>query len=97
MLVRDSLFYVSAYLTPEAKAEFFRKFSKISIEELENKMILITKWDLSIHMIGKDETRETTSHAGYEVHLNVHSFEPLLSKNYKPSSFATNLYRDVEF
>ena len=93
-LVSDSYFYVPAYFTHAALAEFKQKFSSISIEELETKVIVITKWSLELR---KAEPNNFTSYAGLECRLIVHSFKPLLKEKLHPTRFPTNLYRDDEF
>lgn len=93
-LVSDSYFYVPAYFTPGALAEFKQKFSQISLEELETKVIVITKWSLELR---KADNSVFTSYAGLECRLIVHSFKPLLKEKLHPTRFPTNLYRDDEF
>jgi hypothetical protein len=91
-LVSDSYFYVPAYFTSAALTEFKQKFSQITLEELETKVIVITKWNLELR-----KASEFTSYAGLECRLIVHSFKPLLKEKLHPTRFPTNLYRDDEF
>lgn len=93
-LVSDSYFYVPAYFTPAALTEFKQKFSQTTLEELETKVIVITKWSLELR---KAEATCFTSYAGLECRLIVHSFKPLLKEKLHPTRFPTNLYRDDEF
>lgn len=93
-LVSDSFFYVPAYFTHAALAEFKQKFSSLSIEELETKVIVITKWSLELR---KADASVFTSYAGLECRLIVHSFKPLLKEKLHPTRYPTNLYRDDEF
>ena len=91
-LVSDSFFYVPAYFTPAAMAEFKEKFSNVSIADLEAKVILITNWSLELK-----RSDAFTSYAGLEVRLIVHSFKPQLQEQLHPVRWPTNLYRDDEF
>lgn len=91
-LVSDSYFYVPAYFTAPALADFKQKFSQITLEELETKVIVITKWNLELR-----KSTEFTSYAGLECRLIVHSFKPLLKEKLHPTRHPTNLYRDDEF
>jgi hypothetical protein len=93
-LVSDSYFFVPAYFTPGALAEFKQKFANISLEELETKVIVITKWNLELR---RAEASCFTSYAGLECRLIVHSFKPLLKEKLHPTRFPSNLYRDDEF
>lgn len=93
-LVSDSYFFVPAYFTAGALAEFKHKFSQISLEELETKVIVITKWNLELR---RAEASCFTSYAGLECRLIVHSFKPLLKEKLHPTRFPSNLYRDDEF
>lgn len=93
-LVSDSYFYVPAYFTPAALADFKQKFSQITLEELETKVIVITKWSLELR---KADNSVFTSYAGLECRLIVHAFKPLLKEKLHPTRFPTNLYRDDEF
>ena len=94
-LVSDSFFYVPAYFTAAAKAEFKSKFSSVNAADLAGKVILITNWDLEMKKVNSAEC--FTSYAGVEVRLIVHSFKPQLQDNLHPNRYPTNLYRDDEF
>lgn len=94
-LVSDSYFYVPAYFTPAAASEFKSKFSNTDWNDLETKVIVITKWSLELRKV--DSASVFTSYAGLECRLIVHSFKPLLKEKLHPIRYPTNLYRDDEF
>lgn len=94
-LVSDSYFYVPAYFTPEALAEFAKKFPNIKLDGLENKVMLISNWSLELKRT--DSQAVFTSYGGVEVRLVVHSFKPQLNEALHPTRWPTNLYRDDEF
>ena len=50
-LVSDSFFYVPAYFTPAAIAEYNSKFSTVNILDLESKVVIITKWTLELKKV----------------------------------------------
>ena len=96
-LVSDSFFYVPAYFTQAAMNEYNSKFSSVNVQDLESKVIVITKWTLELRKVNSAEV--FTSYAGLECRLIVHSFKPQLKAdvNLHPSRYPTNLYRDDEF
>ncbi len=94
-LVSDSYFYVPAYFTKAAMDEFTKKFPNIKINDLAEKVILISNWSLELKRV--DSNAVFTSYAGLEVRLIVHSFKPQLSESIHPIRWPTNLYRDDEF
>jgi len=63
--------------------------------DLENKVIVITKWSLELRRVNSQEV--FTSYAGVECRLIVHSFKPQLKEQLHPTRYPTNLYRDDEF
>lgn len=94
-LISDSYFYVPAYFTAEALAEFEKKFPSTKIHDLLHKVILISTWSLELKKV--DSNAVFTSYAGLEVRLIVHSFKPNLSESIAPVRWPVNLYRDAEF
>ena len=94
-LVSDSYFYVPAYFTKAALDEFEKKFPSIKVQDLTEKVILITTWSLELKKV--DSNAVFTSYAGLEVRLIVHSFKPQLGEPLHPTRWPTNLYRDDEF
>ena len=94
-LVSDSFFYVPAYFTQAALAEYKSKFASVDVLDLESKVIVITKWSLELRKVNSAEV--FTSYAGLECRLIVHSFKPQLKENLHPTRYPTNLYRDDEF
>lgn len=94
-LVSDSYFFVPAYFTRAALDEFEKKFSNVKVQDLEQKVILISNWSLELKKV--DSNAVFTSYAGLEVRLIVHSFKPQLGESVHPTRWPTNLYRDDEF
>ena len=94
-LVSDSFFYVPAYFTKAAMDEFSKKFHNVKINDLGEKVILISNWSLELKRV--DSNAVFTSYAGLEVRLIIHSFKPQLSESLHPTRWPTNLYRDDEF
>jgi|Transcript_11467 hypothetical protein len=94
-LVSDSFFYVPAYFTQAAITEYQSKFPQVNVLDLENKVIVITKWSLELRRVNSTEV--FTSYAGVECRLIVHSFKPQLKESLHPTRHPTNLYRDDEF
>ena len=77
-LVSDSHFFVPAYFTPEAVASFRAKFPNVSVDSLQGKVILISKWNLELRKV--DSNAVWTSYSGLEVRLIVSEFKPQLSE-----------------
>lgn len=94
-LVSDSFFYVPAYFTQAAMTEYQSKFPQVNVQDLENKVIVITKWSLELKRCNSAEV--FTSYNGVECRLIVHSFKPQLKESLHPTRYPTNLYRDDEF
>lgn len=94
-LVSDSFFYVPAYFTQGAITEYKSKFPQVNVLDLENKVIVITKWSLELRRVNSAEC--FTSYNGVECRLVVHSFKPQLKESLHPTRYPTNLYRDDEF
>lgn len=94
-LVSDSYFFVPAYFTKAALEDFERKFSNVKVQDLSEKVILISNWTLELKKV--DSNAVFTSYAGLEVRLIVHSFKPQLGESLHPTRWPTNLYRDDEF
>lgn len=94
-LISDSYFFVPAYFTPNALAEFRDKFSNVNILDLKEKVILITNWNLELKKVNSAD--HFTSYAGLEVRLIVNSFKPQFQEALHPMRYPTNLYRDDEF
>ena len=94
-LVSDSFFYVPAYFTQAALDEFKKKFANVELNDLNEKVILISSWSLELKRV--DSNAVFTSYAGLEVRLIVNSFKPQLTEALHPTRWPTNLYRDNEF
>ena len=94
-LVSDSFFYVPAYFTQAAITEYQSKFPQVNVQDLDGKVIVITKWSLELRRVNSVEV--FTSYAGVECRLIVHSFKPQLKESLHPTRYPTNLYRDDEF
>jgi len=94
-LVSDSYFFVPAYFTKAALEEFEKKFSNVKVQDLQEKVILISNWSLELKKV--DSNAVFTSYAGLEVRLIVHSFKPQLGDSLHPTRWPTNIYRDDEF
>jgi hypothetical protein len=93
-LVTDGYFFVAAYFTKEAVAEFHQKFPNVNIVDLADKVMVITNWTLEMRRVNSAEV--FTSYANLEVRLIVHSFKPNLQERLNPTRFPTNLFRDAE-
>ena len=94
-LVTDGFFYVAAYFTKEAVADFHLKFPNVNIVDLADKVMVINNWSLEMRRVNSAEV--FTSYANLEVRLIVHSFKPNLLERLNPTRFPTNLFRDAEF
>lgn len=94
-LVSDGHFFVPAYFTREALAEYDKKFANVKVHDLAEKVILINNWTLELKKV--DSNAVFTSYAGLEVRLIVHSFKPQLGEHIHPVRWPSNLYRDDEF
>ena len=94
-LVSDSHFFVPAYFSSEAVAAFRAKFPNVSVDSLQGKVIIISKWSLELRRV--DSNQVWTSYAGLEVRLIVNEFKPEMSGALNLPRHPTNLYRDDEF
>ena len=93
-LVTDGYFFVPAYFTKEAVAEFHSKFSNVHIVDLAEKVIVLNNWSLEIKRVNSAEV--FTSYANLEVRLIVQSFKPNLQEKLNPTRWPVNLFRDDE-
>lgn len=93
-LVTDGYFFVPAYFTKEAVAEFHNKFSNVHIVDLAEKVIVLNSWSLEIRRVNSAEV--FTSYANLEVRLIVQSFKPNLQEKLNPTRYPINLFRDDE-
>jgi hypothetical protein len=93
-LITDGYFFVPAYFTKEAVAEFHSKFSNVHIVDLAEKVIVLNSWTLEIKKVNSAEV--FTSYANLEVRLVVQSFKPNLQEKLNPTRYPINLYRDDE-
>jgi hypothetical protein len=94
-LVSDSHFFVPAYFTANAVAEFRAKFPNVAVEQLAGKVCVLSKWSLEMRKV--DSNQVWTSYAGLEVRLIVHQFKPEMSGSVSLPRHPSNLYRDDEF
>ena len=93
-LITDAYFFVPAYFTKDAIAEFKQKFSNVGILDLAEKVIVLNNWSLEMKKVNSAEV--FTSYANLEVRLIVHSFKPLLQEKLAPTRYPINLFRDDE-
>ena len=91
----DSYFYVPAYFTQSALDEFNKRFPTVKLQDLNEKVILITQWSLELKKV--DSNAVFTSYASLEVRLILHAFKPQFGEKLHPTRWPTNLYRDDEF
>merc|ERR1711893_151096 len=84
-LVSDSFFYVPAYFTQAALTDYQSKFPQVNVLDLENKVIVITKWTLELRRVNSAEV--FTSYAGVECRLIVHAFKPQLKESLHPARY----------
>ena len=94
-LVSDSYFYVPAYFTQAALDTYKKNFPSIGLNDLLEKVILISSWSLELKRV--DSNAVFTSYAGLEVRLIIHAFKPNMTEALHPTRWPTNLYRDDEF
>jgi hypothetical protein len=94
-LVSDSYFYVPAYFTQAALDEFKKKNPSHSLNDLAEKVVLISNWSLELKRV--DSNAVFTSYSGLEVRLIIHGFKPQFQEALHPTRYPTNLYRDDEF
>jgi hypothetical protein len=93
-LITDGYFFVQAYFTKEAVAEFKQKFANVNITELHDRVIVLNTWSLEMRRVNSAET--FTSYGNLEVRLIVHSFKPNLNERLNPTRYPINLFRDDE-
>lgn len=93
-LVTDEYYFVPAYFTKEAVAEFKSKFGNVHIVDLAEKVIVLNNWTLEMKKVNSAEV--FTSYANLEVRLIVSSFKPNLQEKLNPVRYPINLYRDDE-
>ena len=93
-LVTDDYFFVPAYFTKEALAEFHSKHANVHVVDLAEKVIVLNNWTLEMKKVNSAEV--FTSYANLEVRLIVHSFKPNLQEKLNASRYPLNLYRDDE-
>ena len=94
-LVSDSFFFVPAYFTKAALEDFEKKFANVKVQDLLEKVVLISSWSLELKKV--DSNAVFTSYAGLEVRLIINQFKPQLGESLHPTRWPTNLYRDDEF
>jgi hypothetical protein len=94
-LVTDGFFFVQAYFTKEAVADFKQKFGNVNIHELSDKVVVINTWSLEMRKVNSAEN--FTSYGNLEIRLIVHSFKPNLNEKLNPTRYPINLFRDDEF
>ncbi len=73
-LVTDGYFYVPAYFTKEAVADFRKQHGNVKITELDGKVIILNNWSLEMKKVNSAEV--FTSYANLEARLIVQSFKP---------------------
>ena len=93
-LVTDGYFFLQAYFTKEAIAEFRSKFGGVNIVDLHDKVVIINNWSLEMRQVNSAEV--FTSYGNLEVRLVVHSFKPNLNEKLNPTRYPINLFRDDE-
>jgi len=93
-LVTDGYFFVQAYFTKEAVAEFKSKFGNVNIVELHDKVIVLNNWSLEMRRVNSAEV--FTSYGNLEIRLIVHSFKANLNEKLNPVRYPINLFRDDE-
>jgi len=93
-LVTDGFFFVPAYFTKEALAEFKSKYSNVNVTDLHDKVIVLNTWTLEMKKVNSSEV--FTSYANLEARLIVTSFKPLIGEKLNPTRYPTNLFRDDE-
>jgi hypothetical protein len=93
-LVTDGYFFVPAYFTKEAVAEFKSKYGNVNITDLGEKVIVLNQWTLEMRRVNSAEV--FTSYGNLEARLVVQSFKPLIGEKLNPTRYPTNLFRDDE-
>lgn len=93
-LVTDGFFFVQAYFTKDAVAEFRSKFNNVNIVDLHDKVIVLNNWSLEMRRVNSADT--FTSYGNLEIRLIVHSFKANLNEKLNPTRYPINLFRDDE-
>ena len=93
-LVTDGFFFVQAYFTKDAVAEFKSKFNNVNIVDLHDKVIVLNSWSLEMRRVNSADT--FTSYGNLEIRLVVHSFKANLNEKLNPTRYPINLFRDDE-
>lgn len=93
-LVTDGFFFVQAYFTKDAVAEFKSKFGNVNIVDLHDKVIVLNNWSLEMRRVNSADL--FTSYGNLEIRLVVHSFKANLNERLNPTRYPINLFRDDE-
>ena len=93
-LVTDGYFFVQAYFTKEAVAEYKAKFGNVNITDLHDRVVVLNSWSLEIRKVNSAEV--FTSYGNLEIRLIVTSFKPNLNERLNPTRYPINLFRDDE-
>jgi len=93
-LVTDGYFFVQAYFTKEAVAEYKSKFGNVNITDLHDRVVVLNTWSLEMRRVNSAEV--FTSYGNLEIRLIVHSFKPNLNERLNPTRYPINLFRDDE-
>ena len=93
-LVTDGYFFVQAYFTKEAVAEYKAKFGNVNITELHDRVVVLNSWTLEMRKVNSAEV--FTSYGNLEIRLIVSSFKPNLNERLNPTRYPINLFRDDE-
>lgn len=93
-LVTDGFFFVQAYFTKDAVAEFKSKFGNVNIVDLHDKVIVLNNWSLEMRRVNSADL--FTSYGNLEIRLIVHSFKANLNERLNPTRYPINLFRDDE-
>lgn len=93
-LVTDGFFFIQAYFTKEAVAEFKSKFGNVNITDLHDKVVVLNNWSLEIRRVNSADI--FTSYGNLEIRLIVNSFKANLNEKLNPTRYPINLFRDDE-
>lgn len=93
-LVTDGYFFVQAYFTKDAVADFKSKFGNVNITDLHDRVIVINSWTLEMRKVNSAEV--FTSYGNLEIRLIVTSFKVNLNERLNPTRYPINLFRDDE-
>jgi hypothetical protein len=92
--VTDGYFFVQAYFTKEAIADYKAKFGDVNITDLRDRIVVLNSWSLEIKRVNTAQV--FTSYGNFEIRLVVTSFKPILDERLKPTRNPINLFRDDE-